>query len=248
MKTLSLIHGWGIGSCAWQTLTAQLGTNFKLQIIDLPGYGKNPGRNDDFLETTQNIAKSIPPDSIVCGWSLGGIIAMQLALLAPQRIAGLIVIAASPCFTKRDDWPQAQPPELLSSFAQATSKDPVGTLQRFNVLLNRGDSLARSTTRQLAQAMSTAPCPERETLLRGLSWLRDIDLRPQIEQLNVPALLIHGDMDQLMPLSAAQWLDEKLPASHLEIINGAAHAPFINHPEQLARIIGDFCSHGLAKK
>ena len=241
MKTLSLIHGWGIGSCAWQTLTAQLGTSFKLQIIDLPGYGKNPGRNDSFLETAQNIANSIPPDNIVCGWSLGGIIAMQLALLAPQRIAGLIAIAASPCFTKRDDWPQAQPPALLDRFDEALADDAAATLKRFIALFNQGDRQARTITRTLSKALAAEALPDGATLARGLDWLRRVDLRAQLSAIAQPALVIHGEADPLMPLASARWLAAALPQARLEVFSGAAHAPFLNDRERFARLLGDFC-------
>jgi len=122
-------------------------------------------------------------------------------------------------------------------------------LQRFIALLNRGDRQARNAIRTLAQSLASAPLADTSSLLQGLDWLRDIDLRPQLATLTVPALLIHGEHDPLMPLAAAQWLQARLDALHLEthlqsqleIIPGAAHAPFIHTPERIAALIGDYC-------
>ncbi len=88
--------------------------------------------------------------------------------------------------------------------------------------------------------MLTAPLPSTETLLTGLGWLRDIDLRNIVARITCPVLLIHGENDPLMPLAAAHWLAAQLPQATLDVFPGAAHAPFLNDPERFARRIGAF--------
>lgn len=241
---LALIHGWGIGQAAWQPLVAALDPAIRVHLIDLPGYGRAPANPASFAQHAAALLDTLPAGAVLCGWSLGGMLALQAACLAPERIGGLILIGATPSFTQRDDWQPAQPPALLETFTAAIAEDAAGTLQRFIALLNQGDRQARKAIRSLASALASAPLADTGSLLQGLDWLRDIDLRPQLAAfttLAVPALLIHGEHDPLMPLAAAQWLQTKLTASHLEIIPGAAHAPFIHTPERIAALIGDYC-------
>jgi len=242
---LALIHGWGIGQAVWQPLAEALTPFCRVHCVDLPGYGAAPPSQISFQHTALAMLEALPEGSILCGWSLGGLLALQAAILAPQRINGLILIGASPSFTQHDNWLHAQTPALLETFTAAVSQDPTTTLQRFIALLNQGDAKARSAIRTLAQALATAPLADTASLVQGLGWLRDIDLRAdlrnQLSGLTLPALLIHGENDPLMPLAAAQWLQQTLDTSQLEIIPGAAHAPFINAPERIAKLIGDYC-------
>jgi pimeloyl-ACP methyl ester esterase len=238
---LALIHGWGIGQAAWQPLVAALDPAIRVHLIDLPGYGRTPASPASFAQHAADLLDTLPAGTVLGGWSLGGMLALQAACLAPERLGGLILIGGTPSFTQRDDWQPAQPPELLHAFAAAIADDAALTLQRFIALLNQGDRQARKSIRSLASALASAPLADTGSLLQGLGWLRDIDLRPQLAALNLPALLIHGEHDPLMPLAAAHWLHAKLTASQLEIIPGAAHAPFIHTPERIAALIGDYC-------
>jgi pimeloyl-[acyl-carrier protein] methyl ester esterase len=238
---LALIHGWGIGKAVWQPLSEALAPYCELHRVDLPGYGSAPPDPAGFEQTARGLVDALPEGIRLCGWSLGGMLALQAALLAPQRIGGLILISSSPSFTQRGNWMHAQPPTLLDAFTAAVSENPEITLQRFVALLNQGDANPRVAIRALNDALAAEHCPDTASLIQGLGWLRDIDLRNQLASIAVPALLIHGDKDPLMPLAAAQWLHDTLNDSQLEIIPGAAHAPFINAPERIARLIGDFC-------
>ena len=206
-----------------------------------------------FVKTADALSNALPEDCILCGWSLGGMLALQVAmqaaiqtenqasLRAPQRIKGLILIAGTPSFTQRADWPHAQPSSLLDAFSEAVRNDAATTLQRFIALLNQGDLQARALSRQMTRLALASPLPDTDTLLTGLSWLRDVDLRAQLPSIKAPTLLIHGEHDPLMPLAAAQWLKDQLPNARLEVFPATAHTPFLADPERFARQASDFC-------
>lgn len=251
---LALIHGWGLGPTVWQPVLPLLSQRFNVHVLALPGYAtpethvNNQPAQDliqaatSFMQAAEALVDTLPENCIVCGWSLGGMLALQAALLAAQRqkaLKGLILIGSTPSFTQRADWPHAQPPTLLDAFNNALAKDPTNTLQRFIALLNQGDTQARAIARSLAHGLSAGKLPDAATLVQGLGWLRDVDLRQKLAAIAVPTLLIHGENDPLMPLPAAQWLKDELPHARLESFAGAAHAPFLNDPERFAMLIGD---------
>ena len=237
---LVLLHGWGLGRAVWSPCLPALTETVSPHLADLPGYGNMPEHGKTFQEAAQVLADNLPPGATLCGWSLGSLLALQAAHLAPQRVGRLILVGATPCFAQRDDWPEAQPSALLDDFATAVTANVKATLQRFVAVANQGDAKARSIGREIARTVFTAPLPSTETLLAGLAWLRDVDLRDIVTKITCPVLLLHGENDPLMPLAAARWLATHLPQVTLDVFPGAAHAPFLNDPERFAQRIGAF--------
>lgn len=240
-KDLALLHGWGLGSTVWQPVVDTLAMHCRVHLIDLPGYGDTPANTADFAQTAQALIDALPCGITLCGWSLGSLLALQAAHLAPQRIARLVLVGATPCFTQRGDWASAQAPALLDTFNDAVRNDPAATLQRFIALLNQGDAQAHRLTRTLVAGLHSGKQPGTAPLLTGLDWLRNIDLRTSCPGIATPTLLIHGECDPLMPLAAGEWLATHLPAAQLEVFARTAHAPFLADPAHFAALIAAFC-------
>jgi pimeloyl-[acyl-carrier protein] methyl ester esterase len=256
-KDLALIHGWGLGSAAWKPVFDKLAQRCRVHLVDLPGYEKpccpetgsqQPATEAQtevseiaFADCARQLVAALPAGVTLCGWSLGGMLAWQAALLAPERIGALVLVGATPSFTQRADWLHAQPPELLGTFKASLAENPKTTLQRFISLLNQGEANARALGRMLLADLTESGLPSTGALEQGLAFLQDIDLRGQVSSMQAPTLLIHGAHDPLMPLAAARWLSNRLAQSRLEIFADAAHAPFLNDPQRFATLVGDFC-------
>ena len=244
---LTLVHGWGMHRGVWSPCLDALQKVAEVRLADLPGYAGTPDAGTSFIDTARALVEPIAGAATghneritLCGWSLGALLAMQAALLAPGRVAKLILIAATPRFTQQADWPDAQPASLLDGFVAAVADDREATLQRFAALFNQGDTRARTIRRDIAHHVLSSPSPTTATLLTGLDWLRHSDLRQDVSTISCPVLLIHGEHDPLMPPEAARWMKEKLPRARLEVFPDAAHAPFLNDSERFTRLVDDF--------
>lgn len=247
---LFLLHGWGLGRAVWTPCLPTLQAHGDIRLHDLPGYGAAAADTpadpapaagaDGFLAAARAFADALPPGSALCGWSLGALLAVQAALLAPERVGRLILIGATPCFACREGWTKAQPPTLLADFASRVGTDARGTLQRFVALFNQGDANARAIGRGIARDVLTAGLPDRATLLAGLDWLGTVDLRARVADLACPVLLVHGARDPLMPLAAAEWLAAQLPRARLDVFAEAGHAPFLSDPARFTRLASEF--------
>lgn len=238
---LALIHGWGLGSAVWQPLVAALSRAWRVHLVDLPGYGESSAGSPDFTQAARDLIDALPDSVTLCGWSLGAMLAMRAALLAPQRVAGLLLVGATASFTQRADWYPAQAPQVFDSFSDSLRRQPEQTLQRFVALLCQGDQQARTLTRTLLACLRGQPTPAVETLSRGLDWLQEVDLRPLLPAMTTRSLLIHGEHDRLNPVAAAQYLSTTLPDARLEIVSGAGHAPFLTDPERFVQLLETFC-------
>lgn len=212
MKDLVFLSGWGFDSRVWQPVAERLTGDFRITY-----------ELDD-----------APADAIVCGWSLGAMRALKSAVATR-----LVLVGATPRFVQAPDWPAAQPPEMLESFATAVAADPLAALRRFAALLNQDDDRARELTRQLTELLRER-MPDATTLTAGLEELRATDLRKSVVAVRIPTLIVHGERDPLMPLAAGRWLVDHLPDARLEVFAGTAHAPFLSQPGRFADLLIEF--------
>ena len=148
-RDLVLLHGWGLNAEVWSCIQARLAPHFRLHLVDLPGYGRSQGFGALSLEQmTEIVLAAAPSQAWWLGWSLGGLVASQAALMQPQRVKGLITVASSPCFAARDEWPGIRP-DVLSGFQHQLSLDFQRTVERFLALQTLGTESARQDARQL---------------------------------------------------------------------------------------------------
>ncbi|WPG20664.1 pimeloyl-ACP methyl ester esterase BioH [Kosakonia cowanii] len=238
---LVLLHGWGLNAQVWDCITAELSSHFTLHLVDLPGYGRSRGFGAQTLaQMAQCVLAQAPEKAIWLGWSLGGLVASQVALQAPERVSALVTVASSPCFSAREAWPGIKP-EVLAGFQHQLSEDFQRTVERFLALQTMGSDTARQDARLLKSAVLSLDMPSTEVLNGGLEILKTVDLREELQNLSLPFLRLYGHLDGLVPRKIVPLLDEMWPASESIIFPKAAHAPFVSHPEA-------FCDALLALK
>ena len=229
--TIVLLHGWGLMPGVWAPLQAEL------QAPTLaPALFAGEGSLDDWAA---KVLEEIPDGAVLIGWSLGAMLALALAARAPQRIARLVLIAATPRFVKRDDWPHGLDAETTMAFRENFRKDPARTLERFTALQALGDA-ERSSVNAGLRAHLTDPLQHTSALAHGLRLLEQSDLRGSLPSVSSRCLLIHGEQDALIPVAATQWLAHRWSGSETCIMPGVGHVPFLSQPAAVATRIKQF--------
>jgi pimeloyl-[acyl-carrier protein] methyl ester esterase len=223
-------------------LAPALASDWSTVAIELPGHGARPFSNTavDLDAWADACLAQAPVRAVWLGWSLGGLVALAAALRAPDRVEGLILMTATPRFVRAPDWPAAMAGETLDQFHSGLLDDPAGTLDRFLALQVRGSEAARETLHTLRRELAGRPAPDPLALALGLDLLRDGDLRPRLAELSCPSLWLFGSHDTLVPPGAAPAVAALLPAARVQVIRGAAHAPFLSHPGETAGLVCDF--------
>ncbi|QOL26216.1 pimeloyl-ACP methyl ester esterase BioH [Thalassotalea sp. LPB0316] len=238
-KTLVLLHGWGVNSAIFEPLSQQLSPYFQVVCLDLPGFGDsiNTSPIPYVLESVaEMVANQIPDNSILAGWSLGGLVATKIALNHSEKVSKLIHIASSPCFVVKDAWPGIKA-NVLASFHQQLDANISKTLSGFLKLQAMGSPHVREDIRLIQQLVEQKPQPSKLVLDSGLNILEQVDLRDQLANIQQPFLRIYGKLDSLVPNKAVELIDQLAPNSKSVVVEKASHAPFISHQVEFIDIL-----------
>jgi pimeloyl-[acyl-carrier protein] methyl ester esterase len=232
-----LVHGWGLHGGYWTPLVERLSESCRFHIVDLPGHGHSrdaapPGTT---LESWARwLLDSVPVVACWIGWSLGGMLALAAARLAPAAVTKLALIATTPKFVNGSDWPHAMAPATFHRFADDLESDYRATLLRFLSLQVGAGAEGRETLRTLRAQLTARGEPAPAALRAGLDLLQTGDLRDSLARIATPALVLHGHRDRLALPAAAQALASGLPNARLVMLENAGHAPMVSHPATLA--------------
>jgi pimeloyl-[acyl-carrier protein] methyl ester esterase len=242
---LVLLHGWGLHSSVWASLEASLAEDFRVTTIDLPGHGRSPAPANAFglAEVAAWVAALAPAGAAWLGWSLGGQIALAAAL-AGADIRRLVLVATTPRFVSAADWPCGMSPAVLAAFAASLAADHRKTVRDFLALQLRGDPQAASLLGALRELLAERPEPDALALGAALDILAATDLRDRLAAVRQPALVVSGERDRLTPAEAGRRLAAGLPGGRFIGLQGAAHAPFLSHPDEFRAALIGFLREG----
>ena len=234
-----LLHGWGCDLSSWLPIAAQLQTLGQVVAIDLPGFGANPAIENFSADTLVDfIAAALPDQCVLLGWSLGGMLAVQVAARYPKKVSRVITLASNAKFVATRDYPSAMPQPVNRQFNASFAADPSATLKLFSGLLAQGDSNERALLKKmrdlLAQQTITANWQD------ALQLLAELDNREILASLPQPGLHLLGEMDALVPATAAAALAELNPGQQVQVLTQAAHAVHWSQPEKVIEYIAAF--------
>ena len=245
--SISLIHGWGAQNTVWKDWAqSNLAPHFKVSLIELPGFGESPKienkkNNAELADAwTQAIIEALPKKTHLLGWSLGGLVAQNIALKHPEKIESLICLATTPRFTQTDNWSGAVSPKLMADFMQSIQADSLATLKSFWTLQLQGSDLPRKSVRSFIQRMQDSKLPTLTGLTQGLKLLNHFDFRQRAQHFETPVLWLLGENDPLIPTQTIENFHHNAVNSKQHIIHGAAHTPFVSHPDETAHAIIEF--------
>lgn len=245
-RALVLLHGWALNLRVFDALAQALTGDFTVIAIDLPGHGRSAEaeslqREGWTLERVATLlAPRLPRASIVLGWSLGGQVALQLALQSPERIAALVLVSTTPRFGAAPDWPQGIATGVLAHFANHLGGDYRATVRDFLDLQVRGSRDAPAALATLQSALFSHGEAPAAVLARALEVLRQADLRAQLGAIDVPSLVVGGQYDRVTPPAAVRALAAALPRGRHHEFARCGHAPFLSHEAQFAPLLRAF--------
>ena len=241
---LVLVHGWAMHGGLWSPLVAHVARRFRVHVVDRPGHGHSatvePFTLDAIAAELRHAFDTESERALVVGWSLGAFVAMTWALAAPERIARLVLVGATPRFVAAVDWPHAMACDTLRRFHDELRVAYRLTLNRFLALQVHGSEHGRAALSAMRAQLFARGDPSAAVLESSLDVLASADLRERAHAIGVPTLVVAGARDALTPPQAGAWLAQAIPGARLATIDGAAHAPFLSHPREFTAALDEF--------
>lgn len=235
-ETLVLLHGFGGTRHVWDRVAARLSPQRYLPLaLDLPGHGEavEDPSPITFAGCVEQVLARSPERFALCGYSLGGRVALNLALAAPSRVSRLVLVSSTPGIedpaerARRRDSDAQLAAELDSApfedFIERWRSQPLFADEPREV-----DELARAEQRRNDPARLAAA-------LRGIGTGEMAPLWNRLEDLRMPVAVVAGDRDakfRALGLRMAQLL----PRGELSVLAGGHNLP-LESPEALARLL-----------
>lgn len=228
-RSVVLLHGMFGKAGNWQDCAALLSREWRIFTPELPVFDMPP--ETSVVEgLAAHVAKLLDEwgvdQAAIGGNSLGGHVALQLALKNPERISGLVLTGSSGLFERgfthnvphhpTRDWLREKMREVFYDETQITEAllDEVGRR-----VLDR---------RRALQLLRVAKSAKRD------------NLRQLLPAITCPVLLAWGDSDHITPPSVAEDFKKLLPNAELCFIARCGHAAMMERPDEFSRIAGDF--------
>ncbi|MDQ6971665.1 MAG: alpha/beta fold hydrolase [Mariprofundaceae bacterium] len=247
LPPMVLLHGWGQSARCWHAQVGFFSSYAEVTALNLPGHGGAPDAPPADWEKALLAAMPAEPVLLV-GWSLGGMLAMRLALSSPQRVAGLVLVGATPCFRTRPDWVHGCADDVFERFRSGLGGDSDRLLGRFFALILQGDKLERRAYLDMVRSAVDRRHPaSRAGLEAGLELLSQLDLRAEVADISVPTLLLHGEHDAVTPPAASDYLASEIHGAH-RVGMPSGHAPHLTCAQQFNAIVEEWCLNNISTR
>lgn len=239
---LLLIHGYPLNRRIWQLQFEGLSDIVRVIAPDLRGHGDSSPVADAYpMELLARDCAalldhlSINQPVVVCGLSMGGYIAMALCRLFVNRLVGLILVSTRGGADSVDA--QVQRRNVINAVI-ANGIQPVVNSMTQKLLAPHS---YQNNPALVAQLKSIISMTSTEGIIGAqLGMIDRPDSHATLKKLTIPALVIHGREDQIVPVSEAEMMNLELRNSRLVIIPEAGHLPNLEQPAIFNQTVREF--------
>jgi len=236
-RPLVFLHCWTGNSSFYFEQITRFSPEYRCICPDFPGHGES-GECDEysvprFAELIAGLLDSLGVDSgVFAGHSLGGMVAMQLALERPEMVKGLVLLDTTPHLC--GFIPQRAMTDLIVAFGGLALK-PVKAI-----------AAGVAATHPLAgpgpRIITAAQCSKvaNRHMVRTMKAIRRFDVSERLGEIEQPALIVVGTADMLADLRQARLMARNIPGSTMRIVRGAGHMALFEKPAEVNRAMADF--------
>jgi non-heme chloroperoxidase len=241
--TIVFLHGWGMSLEVWDRQTLHFAGRYRTVTVDLRGHGFSPkpasgyGYDDHAADVIALFERLELTDITLVGWSLGGAVAARVASRSP-RVRRLVLVGAPPHFEQTDDFPAGLPSEACQRFLHAVRTAREDTMW---------DTVEQTFHRDLGPHVYhwlyqlSVRCPA----ISAIGCFEGVlagDVRPDLQALTIPVLVLHGVHDVFIGIDAGRWTAANTPNAILVEFADSGHGPFLEQTELFNSALEEFLS------
>jgi 3-oxoadipate enol-lactonase len=229
-----MIMGLGLSGGAWWRTVPVLSRSLRVITFDNRGVGRSRARLHSYTtEAMADDAVSVldaagVERAHVYGFSLGGMVAQQLALRHEDRVRSIVLGATHP------GGPRAvRPSDDVIAFFRRRASMSAKNAARASVPFNYGPRCRREHEDRIAEDIRCRlahPFPERAYNAQMVAASLHNCYR-RLKRIEAPTLVVHGRKDRIVPVANAEILAERIPRAELRILDHAGHVYSTEQPE-----------------
>lgn len=234
-----LVHGWCMSSAVWKYQFDGLVSSVRLITPDLRGHGRSRGiagnlNFNGFAEDLIDLLELFDLSKVILvGWSMGAQIALQSYAELSGKLAGMVLVSATPRFTASDDFPYALPDSEARGMHLKVQRNTQRALAGFYTrLFAEGELESHTSASEIRHLLSTIASPDTADVLDALDALVRTDMRPLLATITIPTLIVNGTLDRICLPQASRYLKEHIPTGEQVVFPGCGHAPFLTYSDQ----------------
>jgi peroxiredoxin len=252
-QPIVLIHGWPLSHRMWEyQINALTEAGYRCIAYDRRGFGDSdkPWTGYDYDTMSADLHQLIVEldlnDAVIAGFSMGGgEVARYFGRFGSDRVSKAMLISAVPPYLKKtaDNPDGGLEQEDIDGFMQGVKDDRIAFLDDFGKQFVNFDELGgdrisedlvhyNKTIASFASPKATQDC---------ITAFVETDFRDDLEKIDVPVLIVHGDSDNVVPLEVSgQRSHEMIADSRLEVVEGAPHGLNYTHTDKLNKLMKEF--------
>lgn len=243
-EPLLFVTGFAIGSDVFRPVLPVFSPHFECVTYDNRGAGRStvPIVPTSMPEMAADAARLLDRLGIaaahVHGVSMGGMVAQELALRFPERVLSVVLQGTSA------GGPRTLPPPLRGALALAVQRAPLSREMRTRLALSALFSPAYVSAHPQEALEHLHRLGAERAGVRGALlhlWAATLhDTYARLPRLQAPTLVLHGEVDALVPLANARILARRIPRAELAVVEGAGHVPLLEQPEHVRDVVLDW--------
>lgn len=246
-KSLLLIHGWAMHAGVWADAVSEFSSQYQVITVDLRGHGASasmpgPFTFAAFAEDIRRLIEHLNLKNITAaGWSMGVSVLLKMLEAEAPHVDSLVFISGTPCFISREGYMHGVPEITVQRLFRQVARSYPSGLKNFHSLLFTPEEQSALQSNALFSALTDLhAAPVKDAALESLQCLQDEDLRAPLDNIHVPALLIHGDRDIVCRPDASRYMHERIGGSKILFLKDTGHAPFVTRQGSVHRAIKEF--------
>jgi pimeloyl-ACP methyl ester esterase len=227
-----LIHGWLGNRTFWERQVQALRDRYTVLTVDLRGHGESSHPRTGYtlgaiVGDLEHLVRALAlPRVAIVGWSMGGIVAQELALRLGDKASALGLVCTTAGGLADAKNPRAQG-ERVAEMKKGVEEDFRGFVKSFAPSLFKEGADFPLLAWVVGQLQKTPP----HVATACLDMVAAADLRTKQKKLKVPTAVLHGKHDALFALDEGKAMAKQIPGAELVVFDKSGHAPHLEEPD-----------------
>jgi non-heme chloroperoxidase len=249
-RPVVLVHGWPLSSDSWsEQIPALREAGYRVVAYDRRGFGQSdPGDGYDYDRLTDDLHNVISDldlsDVTLVGFSMGGgEVAHYAAKYGTDSLHSVVFAAAVPPYLRQESDNEDGPltDEAAEEMRGGLESDRDVFFNDFTTQFFSAGDVLKVSDEQRKEALALCRISDEEAALACMDAWATTDFRDDLDKVDVPTLVIHGDSDGIVPFEGSGKLThERIDGSELVVLEGAPHGCNVSHAEKFNAALIDF--------